>query len=197
MVTVQQKPSRTREAILDAAASGFRELGFEQASMDEIARRAGVARGTLYYNFQSKNDIAVGIAERYRAQGYAQLLKQKAAGADAVTLLNSFFAFAGEWIAENRDAAFIGTTAAIRGVGRTPDRPGTTSVFEQLIAQGQEEGLFRSDLEPAVAARLLAALLTQAALLGPDASRGEAAQWPRLLLRVALEGLLSDDQAPP
>jgi len=194
---VQQKPSRTREAILDAAASGFRELGFEQASMDEIARRAGVARGTLYYNFQSKNDIAVGIAERYRAQGYAQLLKQKAAGADAVTLLNSFFAFAGEWIAENRDAAFIGTTAAIRGVGRTPDRPGTTSVFEQLIAQGQEEGLFRSDLEPAVAARLLAALLTQAALLGPDASRGEAAQWPRLLLRVALEGLLSDDQAPP
>jgi AcrR family transcriptional regulator len=183
--------SRTREAILDAAASAFRELGFDGTSMDEIARRAGVARGTLYYNFPSKDDIAVQIAERYRAEGYSRLLAQQAAGEDALALLDNFFAFAGEWIVENRDAAFIGTTAAIRGVGRSPDRPGTTSVFEGLVLQGQTEGTFRRDLPAPAIARLLAALLSQAALLGPNISNGEAAQWPRHLLRMALQGVLA------
>ncbi len=181
--------SRTRQAILAAATEAFRELGFDGTSIEEIARRAQVARGTLYYNSASKGDIAVGIAEQYRAQGYAQLLDQQAAGTDTLTLLDNFFAFAGKWVAENRDAAFIGTTAAIRGVGRAPDRPGTTTVFETLVAQGQNEGLFRSNIPASTIARLLASLLTQAALLGPDSSSKDASQWPRVLLHMAVEGV--------
>ena len=164
--------------------------------MEAIARRANVARATLYYNFGSKDDIAVSVAESHRAEGYARLLKRKAEGVDALTLLDEFFAFAGEWVARNRDAAFIGTTAAIRGVGRAPERPGTTTVFEQLVAQGQQEGSLRDDLDPAVAARLLGALLTQAALLGPDASDADATQWPRRLLSLTLEGLRSVELDP-
>ena len=91
--------SRTRTAIVDAAETAFRDFGFERTSMDEIGRRAGVARGTLYNNFRSKDDIAVGVAEKYRALGYARLLEQRAAGGDAVTLLDRFFSFAGELIA--------------------------------------------------------------------------------------------------
>jgi AcrR family transcriptional regulator len=189
--------SRTREAILDAAAIAFRERGFEGTSVDEIARRAGVARGTLYYNFESKDDIAIGIAERFRAEGYRQLLEQQAAGADVLTLLDTFFAFAGQWIADNRDAAFIGTTAAIRGVGRAPDRPGTTQVLAQLVARGQTEGQLRADRDPALIARLLAALLTQAALLGPGEPGADPAAWPRLLLRTALDGVRARDRPPP
>ena len=164
--------------------------------MDDIAHRAQVARGTLYYNFQSKDEIAVAIAEAHRTKGYEQYLERRAAGADALTLLEEFFAFAGEWIARNREAAFVGTTAAIKGVGRSPDRPGTTTVFEQLVVQGQEEGVFGSDLDPALAARLLGALLTQAALIGPDASRADTMAWPRQLLGLALRGLLKERRAP-
>jgi AcrR family transcriptional regulator len=189
--------TRTRAAILDAAAIAFRETGFEGTSMDEIALRAGVARGTLYYNFVSKEDIAVGIAERYRKEGYALFVAQQAAGADILTLLDNFFAFAGAWIADNRDAAFIGTTAAIRGVGKSPDRPGTTAVFEALVAYGQAEGVFRADRPAALIARLLAALLMQAALLGPDAEADDVRTWPGRLLRAALEGVLArPDPAP-
>ena len=93
--------SRTRAAILDAASALFRENGFGRTSMDEIAGRASVARGTLYYNFSSKDDIAIGIAERHRTAGYADLLERKAAGANALVLLDEFFAFAGAWIAQN------------------------------------------------------------------------------------------------
>lgn len=198
MVSASSSPrSRTCAAILEAAAAAFRENGFETVSVDEIARLAGVARGTLYYNFASKEEIAVGIAEQYRAQGYAALLEQQADGLGVLALLDNFFAFAGKWIADNRDAAFVGTTAAIRGVGRTPGRPGTTQVFEELVERGQTEGVLRPDLPAASIARLLAALLTQAALLGPAASADDAVNWPKTLLHIALEGVIRRDKASP
>lgn len=186
--------SRTRTAILDAAEVAFRELGFERCSMEEIAQRADVARGTLYYNFASKEDIAVGVAERFRAAGYADYLAQRAAGADTLTLLHNFFSAAGPSIAENRDAFFIATLAAARGVGRSPDRPGTTMVFTDLVMQGQEEGVFRQDIATSAIARLLGALLTQAALQGPETSARDVAQWPLVLLQAALGGVLAPDR---
>lgn len=45
----------TRNKILDAAAKTFSKNGFHQAKMDDIAGTAGVSKGTLYYNFESKS----------------------------------------------------------------------------------------------------------------------------------------------
>jgi AcrR family transcriptional regulator len=46
-----------RQAILDAALSVFAEHGFEAARLDEMAARAGVAKGTLYLYFQDKEAL--------------------------------------------------------------------------------------------------------------------------------------------
>jgi AcrR family transcriptional regulator len=46
-----------RQAILDAALSVFAEHGFEAARLDEVAARAGVAKGTLYLYFQDKEAL--------------------------------------------------------------------------------------------------------------------------------------------
>jgi len=45
---------KKRGNILQAAALEFSQKGFHRAKMDDIAARAGVAKGTLYYNFASK-----------------------------------------------------------------------------------------------------------------------------------------------
>ena len=45
----------TRDKILDAAVRAFSRNGFHQAKMDDIAETAGVSKGTLYYNFESKS----------------------------------------------------------------------------------------------------------------------------------------------
>jgi len=45
----------TRTRILDAAVKAFSRNGFHQAKMDDIAETAGVSKGTLYYNFESKS----------------------------------------------------------------------------------------------------------------------------------------------
>lgn len=50
-------PSTRKQAILDAALTVFAERGFEAARLDDIAARAGVAKGTLYLYFKDKETL--------------------------------------------------------------------------------------------------------------------------------------------
>jgi len=50
-----------RERILEAALTLFRERGFDQATMREIAAKAGVATGLAYYYFDSKDAIVLAF----------------------------------------------------------------------------------------------------------------------------------------
>jgi AcrR family transcriptional regulator len=54
----------TRSRILEAALSLFREKGFAEATMREIAARAGVASGLAYYYFESKDAIVLAFYQR-------------------------------------------------------------------------------------------------------------------------------------
>ncbi len=51
----------TVDLIFNAAIEVFAESGFDQAKMDDIARAAGVAKGTIYYHFRSKEELFVGL----------------------------------------------------------------------------------------------------------------------------------------
>ncbi|WP_141396755.1 helix-turn-helix domain-containing protein [Rhizorhabdus dicambivorans] len=84
-------------AILDAASEAFSLMGVRNATMGEIADRAGMARANLYYNFASKEEMAAALAERYRAKGYAEAPHLKAHEASAAHFLDAFFTYAGEW----------------------------------------------------------------------------------------------------
>ena len=51
------EPEARRQAILEAALHMFAEHGFEAARLDDVAARAGVAKGTLYLYFASKEAL--------------------------------------------------------------------------------------------------------------------------------------------
>src|SRR5215213_2628670 len=53
-----------RRQILDGARKVFMDLGFDGASMGEIARAAGVSKGTLYVYFADKSRLFEAIVER-------------------------------------------------------------------------------------------------------------------------------------
>jgi len=59
----QQRSERTRRDLLDAARETFTRHGFADASMEEIAERAGVSRGPLYHYFDSKQDLFAAVYE--------------------------------------------------------------------------------------------------------------------------------------
>lgn len=58
--TQAQKTAR-RQAILDVADAYFRESGFEAFSMAELAKRAGVAKGTLYLYFETREEVLLAL----------------------------------------------------------------------------------------------------------------------------------------
>src|SRR5947199_4325000 len=60
---IQEEDSSKRRQILDGARKVFMDLGFDGASMGEIARFAGVSKGTLYVYFADKNRLFEAIVE--------------------------------------------------------------------------------------------------------------------------------------
>jgi len=61
----KQLTRQRREQILDAALGVFSETGYDRASVPEIARRAGIAVGTIYNYFPSKKDILTALMEHH------------------------------------------------------------------------------------------------------------------------------------
>lgn len=65
MKTKQQVVSEFRRTeIVDAARSVFARKGFERGIMDEIAKEAGIAKGTIYLYFRSKKEIYKAVMDR-------------------------------------------------------------------------------------------------------------------------------------
>lgn len=56
----------TRESLLDAAEHVFLQRGVDNASLEEIARQAGVTRGAFYWHFKNKEDVFDAMLSRVR-----------------------------------------------------------------------------------------------------------------------------------
>jgi TetR/AcrR family transcriptional repressor of nem operon len=60
----------TRDRILDAAQAQVMERGFAATSVDAIQEAAGISRGTFFYHFASKDELARALIERYARQDH-------------------------------------------------------------------------------------------------------------------------------
>ena len=63
MVTQAERRAETIAAILVAARNLFGSQGFEKTSIDEIAAKAGVAKGAVYHHFASKEEIFARVLD--------------------------------------------------------------------------------------------------------------------------------------
>lgn len=60
-----EQKAATREKLLRAAAEVIAEKGYRAASLDEIAERAGLTKGAVYSNFDSKEDLFFAVVEKF------------------------------------------------------------------------------------------------------------------------------------
>lgn len=74
---VRRDPVRTRETILEAAADLFAERGYDATTLQQVAGRAGVARGTPHYFFGSKQSLFEAVLERESQQAYRVIAEAK------------------------------------------------------------------------------------------------------------------------
>lgn len=86
---LQEEDSSKRRQILDGARKVFMDLGFDGASMGEIARAAAVSKGTLYVYFADKCALFEAILEQ-EALDYGQVAFNFDHARDAETTLTDF-----------------------------------------------------------------------------------------------------------
>lgn len=86
---IQEEDSSKRRQILDGARKVFMDLGFDGASMGEIARAAQVSKGTLYVYFADKCALFEAILEQEALQ-HGQVVFNFDPARDAETTLNEF-----------------------------------------------------------------------------------------------------------
>jgi AcrR family transcriptional regulator len=68
-LTRKQQQARTRSSLMSAAADVFAERGLQQASIDEVAARAGFTKGAFYANFANKEELFLAmLEERFAAR---------------------------------------------------------------------------------------------------------------------------------
>ena len=68
MVSKKESRAATRRGLLDAGYAVFVERGFERATIEEIAARAGFTRGAFYWNFNSKTELLLEVIRDRVAQ---------------------------------------------------------------------------------------------------------------------------------
>jgi AcrR family transcriptional regulator len=152
------------EAILDAAERLFLKGGYHEAKMADLADAAGVAVGTLYKYFASKEEVFASLAARGREQVFG-ILSESAALTDPGERLRAIVERSFAYV-EERGALFavyvqLGavTESHIRSMGG-PDCDQAFGEFlttlESVFIAGVKAGQFRRDISPALLAATFA-----------------------------------------
>lgn len=167
-----EEPRSKPQLIMAAALELFSEKGFSATRLDEVARRAGVAKGTLYLYFDSKQDLFIKVVEHALRQNIAPLEQAfKAHKGSVAGFLETVFQTLGQRLGEGNlgvmpkmilaEAAHFPELAAyyrdhvIKRVHR---------FFTAVIERGIAEGEFR-EVEAKSAARVLMAPFLMLALV--------------------------------
>ncbi|MER5630323.1 ScbR family autoregulator-binding transcription factor [Streptomyces nitrosporeus] len=73
----QDRSVRTRQKVLEAAAEVFNRMGYQAATVSDIAVEAGTTKGAVYFHFKGKEDLAQAILRRQQQDTEAALVPQR------------------------------------------------------------------------------------------------------------------------
>ena len=96
-----------RARILDAAVKVFAERGYFSSTVAEIARAAGVADGTIYLYFKSKDDLLLRLFDEKMTQLLAEAKAALAEERDAPSRLKRFIQLHFSLVEKNPDLASV------------------------------------------------------------------------------------------
>lgn len=157
-----------RDVILRAATTIFARSGFFNSQVADVAREAGVAAGTVYLYFRSKDDLLVSIFERNMKDARTEARAALQGIADPVQRLCALARLHLDRLGRDRDLAVV-FQVELRQSVKFMERLSATHLREYLgmmrdtIAAAQEDGAFRRNLNPTVAAKVLFGALDEMA----------------------------------
>ncbi len=148
-----------RAQIMAAAIDTIAELGYGQASLARIAKRAGTSKGVILYHFDGKDDLIRELVAELSARGRAYLGPRLEAQPTGAGMLRTYIEANLDFVRENRNhvAAVVEIALNARSAdgGSLYDfsiREEGAESLRQLLAYFQGTGEFRADFDPAVVA---------------------------------------------
>lgn len=149
-----------REAILRAATKVFAVNGYFNSKVSDIAGEAGIADGTVYLYFKSKDEILHSIFDRAMAEFIDEGRKEISEIDDPAAKLRRIAELHLERLGADRELAVV-FQVELRGSTKFMQEFSAAGFSEYLdiirttIADGQKSGVFRGDIKPIVAAKIL------------------------------------------
>ena len=154
--------------ILHAAAKVFARSGYFNAKVSDVAREAGVADGTVYLYFKSKDDLLTSIFSTAMDEFIRRAQSEIARLSDPRDQLRHFAHLHFECLERDRDMAIV-FQVELRQSTKFMEQFSTTKLAEyfqiirQIIEAGQLRGLFRPQLNSRVVAKILFGALDEMA----------------------------------
>ena len=146
MTRTVKDPETRRSELIDTAEELFLENGYDETAVSEIVRNAGVAQGTFYHYFKSKDEVLSAITDRWIEEiraGMEDIASRD--GSDAIDKILGVFGFFSsigksrqrlvEYVHEERNAHLH-----IKFEKRVPRI--IIPPFSQMIEEGVDEGFF-------------------------------------------------------
>jgi TetR/AcrR family fatty acid metabolism transcriptional regulator len=159
---------KKRVKILDAATRVFAEHGFFGAQVADIARRAGIAAGTVYLYFRSKDDVLVSIFDRTMQEAIRDAHTALAGIDHPADRLRRIARLHLERLGRDRDLAVV-FQVELRQSTKFMARLSTSQLRDYLglirdtIADGQTRGVFRRQVPPTLGAKIFFGALDEMA----------------------------------
>jgi TetR/AcrR family transcriptional regulator, fatty acid metabolism regulator protein len=157
-----------RESILRAAIDVFASRGYFNAQVADVARAAGVAAGTVYLYFRSKDDLLVSIFEQTVNQRLNEGREAVAGVSDPRERLRRFARLHLGMLGRDRNLAIV-FQVELRQSVKFMERFSSTLLQEYLgqiraaIEDGQKKGLFRKDIHATSVAKMFFGALDEMA----------------------------------
>ena len=184
-----------REAILRAATHVFARNGYFNSKVADVARVAGVADGTVYLYFKSKEEILHTIFERNAGEAIEEGRRQLARITDPREKLRRIARLHLERLGADRDLAVV-FQVELRGSTKFMEAFSATGLAEYLrlvrevVEEGQRARVFRRGLNAKVVAKVLFGALDEMATNWILSSRRyKLAPMADEVLDILLEGV--------
>jgi TetR/AcrR family fatty acid metabolism transcriptional regulator len=155
----RKRVGNKREKIIAAAARFFGEKGFHNTTTAEIAEAAGVAAGTIYIYFSSKEDLLVAVFEEFLERHMTRLREGVDREPDPESKIRRFVVLGLELMEQNPDSARIflsqlrQSTTMIKVVAKRSSRA-YKDILESILDEGIRTKVFRPMNSHAVASML-------------------------------------------
>lgn len=203
MAQPSEKRTDKRSLITEAAVEVFAEKGFHQARVSDVARRAGVADGTIYLYFKNKEDLLLSVFEEKMDLLLAELSQILEGVEDPVERIRRFARFHFDQVRTNRSAAeVLQVELRLSNKFLKEYRPeklwAYLGVFGQIVRDGQAMGLFRADIDSFIAMWSFFGAMDELAMqwvLSKKAERFSLDSAAEQVAEVFIRGLLVDDPA--